>query len=117
MWGVLVDRHSRRVCCNECAAGSGLATLAASAEAASVGKPGVADQGHAGGYMGEGMLPIPEKVVKRILELAFVEMGDLVAHARCVDEGGVCVDTTEEVYSTGNGCWACMLTIFSFIFC
>ena len=28
--------------------------------------------------MGEGMLPIPQKVVKRILELAFVEMGDLM---------------------------------------
>ncbi len=34
----------------------------------------------AGGYMGEGIVPIPEKVVKQIL-LAFVEMGDL--HARC----------------------------------
>ncbi len=28
--------------------------------------------------MGEGMLPIPEKVVRKILELAFVEMGDLM---------------------------------------
>ena len=32
----------------------------------------------AGGYMGEGLLPIPEKTVKKILELAFVEMRDLM---------------------------------------
>ena len=32
----------------------------------------------AGGYMGEGLLPIPEKVVKKILELSFVEMRELM---------------------------------------
>ncbi len=47
-----------------------------------VGGPGAADHGPivpalpAGGYMGEGMLPIP--AWKKILELAFVEMGDLM---------------------------------------
>ena len=32
----------------------------------------------AGGYMREGLLPIPEKVVKKIPELSFVEMRELM---------------------------------------
>lgn len=32
----------------------------------------------AGGYMGEGLLPIPERLVKKITELTFVEMRDLM---------------------------------------
>ncbi len=40
----------------------------------------------AGSYMGEGMLPIPEKVARRILELSYVEMGDLMPEVWMRDE-------------------------------
>ena len=39
-----------------------------------------------GGYMGEGLLPIPDRMVKQILDLAFVEMRDLMPEVWLRDE-------------------------------
>ncbi len=58
---------------------------------------GPADCLPAGGLHGEGMLPIPEKVVKKILELAFV---DGRPHA---DEGSLSVEERFNTLADGSG--------------
>ena len=50
----------------------------------------------AGGYMGEGLLPIPEKLVKKILNLDFVELREMLPEAWLREE--------EEVSS--KMCWS-----------
>ncbi len=92
----------------------GRTLVGAEAGVVAVGGPGAADHGPivpalpAGGYMGEGMLPIPEKVVRKILELAFVEMGDLMPEVwmREEEEALVSRNVSKEADGTGNGRWA-----------
>ncbi len=92
------------MCCNECTA----AWQGVGAEAgvvASIGKPGVADQGHAGRWLyGGGYVTHPGEGGEK--DIGTGVCGDGIPHAS-LDEGGIRVEECKEAYRTGNGCWAC----------